>query len=227
MTTVQTVPGTSVPATPAGVDFAALRSAALHDAPFAWGTVHGMLGPELLDRLVEEFPAEGFTRTERVSLRPGEKGYRTDNLTLVHDSRPDPEALRRLTPSWRELVESLASPEYRAAVGELTGRDVSAAALEIRAVRYPAGAWIDPHTDRLDKLVTQTWYFNAHWPEEHAGHFLVLGSADVADVRRRVLPRAGESIVMCPSEFSWHAVSPVADSVVEDRKVLLLHLTER
>lgn len=186
-----------------------------------------MLSRPLLDRLVEEFPDRGFTRTERASGRPGEKGYRTDNLGLVRDGRPDPEALRRLTPLWRELLDALCSPGYRSAVGELTGRDVSGAALEIRAVRYPAGAWIDPHTDRLDKLVTQTWYFNANWPADHEGHFLVLGSSDAGDVRRRVLPRAGESIVMCPSEQSWHAVTPVSASAAEDRKVLLLHLTEQ
>ncbi|MFM9449322.1 2OG-Fe(II) oxygenase [Streptomyces acidiscabies] len=207
------------------VDLDALRGATLHSSPFVWGTVRGTVRQPALGRLVEEFPDTGFTRTERTGGRPGEKGYRTDNLALVADDEAVEEGFRRLTPLWRDLVRTLMSADYRRTVGELTGKDVSRARLEIRAVRYPAGAWIDPHTDRADKLVTQTWYFNADWPAANQGQFQVLGSAAPDDVIQRVLPLAGESIVLCPSESSWHSVAPVSDAAEEDRKVLLLHLT--
>jgi hypothetical protein len=207
------------------VDLDALRGGSLNTSPFVWGTVRGMLRRPWLDRLVGEFPRDGFTRTERPSGRPGRKGYRTDNLSLVEADKEVPEGVRHLTPLWRDLVTTLMSAEYRAAVGELIAKDLSRAVLEIRAVRYSRGAWIDPHTDRADKLVTQTWYFNDHWPPTNGGQFLVLRSPDVDDVETEVLPLAGESIVLCPSDRSWHAVAPVAAEAADDRKVLLLHLT--
>ncbi|WP_416974733.1 2OG-Fe(II) oxygenase [Streptomyces sp. 4F14] len=213
----------NTPAPP--VDLDALRGATLHSSPFVWGTVHGTLPQPALGRLVEEFPDTGFTRTERTAGRPGEKGYRTDNLTLVDEDEAVEEGFRQLTPLWRDLVRTLMSADYRRTLGELIGKDVSRARLEIRAVRYSTGAWIDPHTDRADKLVTQTWYFNADWPVANQGQFQVLGSAAPDDVTRRILPLAGESIVLCPSENSWHSVTPVSEAAKEDRKVLLLHLT--
>ncbi|QNP71077.1 hypothetical protein IAG44_17630 [Streptomyces roseirectus] len=207
------------------LDLDALRGATLHTSPFVWGAVRGTLREPALGRLVEEFPGAGFTRTERPSGRPGEKGYRTDNLALVADDEAVEAGFRQLTPLWRDLVRTLMSAGYRRTVGELIGRDVSRARMEVRAVRYSAGAWIDPHTDRTDKLVTQTWYFNADWPAANRGEFQVLGSSAADDVVERVLPLAGESIVLCPSESSWHSVAPVSDAAKEDRKVLLLHLT--
>ncbi|MFJ9623201.1 2OG-Fe(II) oxygenase [Streptomyces sp. NPDC101181] len=207
------------------VDMDALSGAVLNSSPFVWGTVRGMLRQPALDRLVQEFPDHGFTRTARPSGRPGEKGYSTDNLTLVDCDEVVDEGFRHLTPVWRDLVTALMSDEYREVIGKLISKDVSRARLEIRAVRYSAGAWIDPHTDRTDKLVTQTWYFNDHWPAANEGQFLVLRSPAADDVAERILPLAGESIVLCPSERSWHAVTPVSDAVKGDRKVLLLHLT--
>ncbi|MFE7277017.1 2OG-Fe(II) oxygenase [Streptomyces sp. NPDC057623] len=207
------------------VDLDALSCTTLNSSPFVWGTVRGMLREPALDRLVREFPDSGFTRTERPSGRPGEKGYRTDNLALVGDDGAVEEGFWELTPLWQDLVRTLMSAEYREAVGKLISRDVSRARLEIRAVRYSAGAWIDPHTDRTDKLVTQTWYFNSHWPAANQGQFQVLGSPAADDVVQQVLPLAGESIVLCPSERSWHSVAPVSGAAQEDRKVLLLHLT--
>ncbi|MFJ9378734.1 2OG-Fe(II) oxygenase [Streptomyces sp. NPDC101455] len=207
------------------VDLDALAGAPLTSSPFVWGTVRDSLCASALARLVAEFPQTGFTRTERRGAGPGQKGYRTDNLSLVRSGEAVAEGFARLTPLWRDLVTALMSAAYREAAGKLIAKNLSRAVPEIRAVRYSAGAWIDPHTDRTDKLLTQTWYFNDTWPAAHAGQFLVLHSPDMGDVEREVLPLAGESIVLCPSERSWHAVAPVSDSVTEDRKVLLLHLT--
>lgn len=207
-------------------DWNAVRDGTLAEEPFGWCLIRGMFGPGTAAALEEQFPDEGFVVKERPSGTPGAKGYRSANLPLVMAGRLEEETARRLTPLWRSLLDGLLSPEYRAAVTALTGRDVSGCELEIRAVRYPAGAWIDPHTDRADKIVTQTWYFNGDWSADYLGQLLVLGSEDVTDVRAEVLPGAGDSVVLCPSENSWHAVKPVADHTPVDRKVLLLHFVK-
>ncbi|MFF4591174.1 hypothetical protein [Streptomyces sp. NPDC001388] len=90
---------------------------------------------------------------------------------------------------------------------------------EIRAVRYVRGAWMDPHTDRADKLVTRTWYFNDPWPPTNHGQFLVLRSPDVDDVETEVLPPVGESIVLCPSDRSCTPSHPWRAEAADDRKV--------
>ncbi|MEU3648045.1 2OG-Fe(II) oxygenase [Lentzea sp. NPDC034063] len=205
------------------IDWTAVRDGVLAEEPFGWCLIRDTFDPVTAAAIEEQFPSEGFVVTERPSGTPGAKGYRTHNLPLVTAGRLDERAASLLTPLWRALLDDLRSPEYRAAVTALTGRDVTGCELEIRAVRYPAGAWIDPHTDRADKVVTQTWYFNSDWCQEYRGQLLVLGSDDVTDVRTEVLPGAGDSVVLCPSENSWHAVAPVADRTPVDRRVLLLH----
>ena len=207
-------------------DWKAVRNSVLAEEPFGWCLIRDTFDPATASALEEQFPSEGFVVKHRPSGTPGAKGYRSHNLPLVTAGRLDEEAAGRLTPLWQALLDGLLSPEYRAAVTALTGRDVTGCELEVRAVRYPAGAWIDPHTDRADKIVTQTWYFNSDWSPGYRGQLLVLGSADVADVRTEVWPGAGESVVLCPSENSWHAVAPVADSTPVDRRVLLVHFVD-
>ncbi|GGM48670.1 hypothetical protein GCM10012275_19490 [Longimycelium tulufanense] len=206
------------------IDWDAFRRSSLAEHPYRWGLLRGMFPARLLPVLEVEFPGEGFVVTQRRSGGDaGQKGYRSANLSLVAGGHPVRENIDLLSSLWRQLVDALCSPEYRSAITTLSGRDVSECALELRAVRYGPGSWIDPHTDRADKIVTQTWYFNDNWRPEWRGQLAVLSSPDKADVHTEVAPALGESVVLCPSEHSWHMVHPVAESAAGDRRTLLAH----
>ncbi|MFD0266187.1 2OG-Fe(II) oxygenase [Streptomyces sp. NPDC127106] len=206
------------------LDRDAIARTAMASDPFAWGLVADSVpGEPTRRRLAEEFPAEGFVLTERPGGTAAGKGYRTWNLPLVQGGVAVPEGMRRLTPLWQGFVASLLDDGYRTAVAEATGRDLDGCALEVRAVRYGSGSWIDPHTDRADKIVTQTWYFNEGWRPEWSGALRILRSPAVDDVATEVMPGLTDSVLLVPSPDSWHTVMPVADSAEQDRRVLLVH----
>jgi Rps23 Pro-64 3,4-dihydroxylase Tpa1-like proline 4-hydroxylase len=115
--------------------------------------------------------------------------------------------------------------EYRSTLQQLTGVQLGHARLEARFVVYGANCWISPHTDRSDKLLTQTFYFEEHWCAEWGGELQLLRSADVTDIATRILPLRNLSVVLVPSPTSWHAVAPVAPNVAASRRTLLLHYT--
>lgn len=208
---------------PLPVGWDTLRRSRPVGEPFDWRTVSGMFPAELLATLEAEFPRGGFTLSERPDGIPGTKGYRTYNLPLVHDDAPLSDNLARLSPTWCDLVGELRSETYRSAVEQATGRDLTGCLLQIRAIRYAPGCWISPHTDRADKIATQTWYFNSGWRPDWRGELVVLNSPGMDDVADSVLPDSGESVLLCPSERSWHAVVPVAEHAAEDRRTLLAH----
>lgn len=204
-------------------DWGAIERARLATSPFRWAVMSGLLPESDARRLEEEFPAEGFTLTERPSGTAGGKGYRTRNLKLVDASEPVPDNVARLSRSWRALLDGLLSDEYRAALTALTGWPLDDCTLEVRAVRYGAGSWIDPHTDRADKAVTQTWYFNSGWRRDWEGALRILAGPSEESVVEEVLPRLGDSVVLVPSRTSWHSVAAVADTATDDRRTLLVH----
>ncbi|MER5717424.1 2OG-Fe(II) oxygenase [Streptomyces sp. NPDC002132] len=206
------------------LDRDAIARTAMARDPFVWGLVADSVpGAPTRRRLAEEFPAEGFVLTERAGGTAAGKGYRTWNLPLVQGGVAVPDGMRRLTGLWQSFVASLLDDGYRTAVAEATGRDLDGCALEVRAVRYGSGSWIDPHTDRADKVVTQTWYFNEGWRPEWSGALRILRSPAVDDVAAEVMPGLTDSVLLVPSPDSWHTVMPVAGGAEQDRRVLLVH----
>ncbi|MFE3738130.1 2OG-Fe(II) oxygenase [Streptomyces sp. NPDC059134] len=210
------------------LDLPALRRAELTEHPYRWAelpaTLCGAPGETAL-RLEEEFPTRGFLLTERTGAG-SEKTYRTRNLPLIERGRPVAGSLSALSPLWRRLVDELASPDYRAAVAEATGRPLGRCLIEARAVRYGPGYWIAPHTDRADKVVTQLWYFNSEWPARWRGTLRILGSPSADDVRAEVAPRRGSSVLLVRSADSWHSVTPVSPAAAQDRRTLLVHFVD-
>lgn len=210
------------------LDRTAIARTVMARTPFSWALVaESVPGEPERRRLAAEFPDEGFALTERAGGTAAGKGYRTSNLTLVRNGEPVPEAVSRLTPLWQGLLGALLDDGYRTAVAEATGRDLRGCALEIRAVRYGPGAWIDPHTDRADKIVTQTWYFNEGWRPEWSGALRILRSPDADDVAAEVLPGLTDSVLLVPSPDSWHTVMPVSERAEQDRRVLLVHFVSK
>ena len=42
-------------------------------------------------------------------------------------------------------------------------------------------AWLGPHVDLPDKIVTHVLYFNSEWNPEEGGCLAILGSKDIQD----------------------------------------------
>jgi len=209
------------------LDLDAVRSVHMADIPYRWGLIqHAFRNLELAHTLEVEFPTTGFILTHRPSGIAGQKGYHTHNLSLVAAGNSVAESLRHLTPLWRQMLTELRSAAYRQAVSTLIGRSLERSRLEIRAIRYGPGSWLDPHTDRADKAVTQTWYFNTRWCASWQGALRILRSRNDTDVVADIVPSLGQSVVLIPSEHSWHSVPRVSNDAPEDRRTLLAHFLE-
>lgn len=195
-------------------DWSALQ---LRTDPFPWVLAKpgDLIDRQDARRLAMAFPAEGMTRLDRSSRTEG-KRYR-------NFSRPLEEEDTATLPSvWRQMIADLRSARYRENMAALLGQPV-ADRQEIRLVRHGPDDWLEPHTDSPRKLFTQIFYFNLGWRECDGGWLEILESADPASARDRVVPESGVSVILRPSERSWHKVAKVSPEVRAHRHSLLVH----
>ena len=188
------------------IDLTKFDPAALSAEPYRWAFVGRLFSPADAAALARTFPREGF---KTVAGYDGEKGFRYEARSLVAMGAAEPTRAGRLSESWRRLAAELLSADYRAAVSRLTGLDVSGLWMEANVSHYGARAWLGPHVDLEDKVVTHVLYFNEAWGEGDGGCLTILRSGDMADVVRVIPPVVGNSAVLVRSQNSWHAVSPV------------------
>lgn len=107
---------------------------------------------------------------------------------------------------WSTVAQVLSGPEYRRAIGELTGIPLDAAHLTLDAWEYRSGDWLAPHVDKADKLVTQIFYLTGRGAADDGGRLLILRTSDHAQPASALPPAAGDSAILVRSEVSWHAV---------------------
>ncbi len=100
-----------------------------------------------------------------------------------------------LSAVWRRLADDLLSPAYRAAMTELTGRDLGSVPIEVNVFHYGPGAWLGPHLDLKDKIVTHVFYFNRAWDKTHGGCLTILKSSDISNAVADIAPIIGNSAV--------------------------------
>jgi SM-20-related protein len=206
------------------IDLGRLRSARMRSDPYPLAVVDGLLPQPVARVLCDEFPVEGFHLDTR-SGAGAEKRYRSYNLGVIERGVPQRPAWDALSPAWREFLDALLGEPYLDAVAETTAVALRDCEAEVRLCRYEAGCWIDPHTDRPDKRLTQVIYLNPGWNPDWGGNLLVLRSREVSDVATTVVPRLGTSVLIRPSASSWHAVQPVAGTAAVQRRSVLVHWT--
>jgi len=204
------------------IDLMRLRSATLRHAPYDVAVVADLLDETEAKTLCRDLPTDGF-HLDTKSGAGAEKRYRSYNLGLVADGVPRQPAWDALAPSWRRFAGELIGAPYRAALGAAAGLSLDDCVVEVRLCRYAAGCWMDPHTDRPDKKLTQIIYLNPDWDPEWGGNLLILRSASSTDIAATVPPVLGTSVLLRPSRSSWHAVAPVVDHVDAQRHSVLLH----
>jgi len=201
------------------IDFTRFNSQHLSTDPYRWAFVDQLFAPGDAAELAKTFPRDHF---KTVKGYDGEKGYEYEARALLPmgagvASRPD-----CLSASWRRLAEDLLSPAYREAMSRLTGVDLSALPIEANVFHYGRSAWLGPHVDLKDKVVTHVLYFNETWDEADGGCLMILRSPDMNEVEKVAPPLIGNSAVLVRSDNSWHAVSRVRDECRMSRRSLAL-----
>lgn len=175
--------------------------------PFEWKFIDRMFAPGDAAELAASFPRDKF---KKIVGSDGEKSYTYVSRSLIHMGAGGPSYPEGLSKAWQQLAFDLLSPEYRAAVMKLSGRDLSSCVLEVNVLHYTPGAWLGPHLDLKEKIATHVFYFNDTWDPKNGGCLRILRSSDPADVVAEINPIVGNSAFLVRSEKSWHTVSRVA-----------------
>ena len=196
------------------IDLARIEGGKLATQPYEWAFIDRLFSPANAAALSASFPRDSY---KTVKGYDGEKGYAYEARALIHMGAGAPAHAAGLSAVWRQLAEDLLAPGYRAALARLLQRDLGSLPMEVNVFRYPPRAWLGPHVDLRDKLITHVFYFNDVWQEGQGGCLNVLRSADMADAAATVTPLVGHSALLVRSEHSWHAVSPVVADCSQSR----------
>src|SRR5678815_4214566 len=159
------------------IDLTQFKQQELSSEPYRWALVNQLFSPADARALVETFPRDHF---KTVKGYDGEKGYQYEARSLVMMGANAASQSEFLSPSWRRLAEDLISKDYREAMSLLTGMDLRDLPLEINIFHYGRSAWLGPHVDLQDKLVTHVLYFNESWNESDGGCLTILRHGDMA-----------------------------------------------
>jgi Rps23 Pro-64 3,4-dihydroxylase Tpa1-like proline 4-hydroxylase len=197
------------------INFERFSSELLALEPYRWAFVDRLFSTSDAADLVETFPRDHF---KTVKGYDGEKGYQYEARSLVMMGANVASQSEFLTPSWRRLADDLVSTDYREAMSLLTGMDLRDLPLEINIFHYGRSAWLGPHVDLPDKLVTHVLYFNDSWNERDGGCLTILRSPNMNDTEKVILPLIGNSAVLVRSDNSWHAVTRVREECRSSRR---------
>jgi len=198
------------------IDLTRIDEQALSTEPYSWAFVGELFSPSDAAALVESYPEDSF---KTLIGNDGEKGWEYEARSLIPMGAAAASHPENLSRAWQQLAEDLVSPGYREAMSRLTGQDLTTSAIEANVFHYGPGAWMGPHKDLADKVVTHVLYFNEEdWDPKAGGCLTILRSSEMSDVEAEIPPVVGNSVVLVRSEQSWHAVSRVADGSSTSRR---------
>jgi hypothetical protein len=197
------------------LDFDRIARHPMSTEPYAWSFVNDLYRRQDARALVGSYPHDKF---KTVKGYDGEKGYEYEARALIHLHAREMASPEGLSDVWRRLGGDLLSADYRAAMSRLTGIDLSAAPMEAYVCHFGPGAWLGPHLDLKDKILTHVLYFNQEWDKRDGGCLEILGSRDMSDVVAEIPPLVGNSSVLVRSDNSWHCVSRVVEGCVRSRR---------
>ncbi len=197
------------------IDFTKLSKHVLSHDPYDWAFIDNLYSPSDAAELAATYPTDHF---KTVDGYDGEKGYSYQSRCLIGMGSPSVSYPQGLSAAWRRLADDLLSPGYRAAMSRLTGRDLSQLMFEANVFHFGPGAWLGPHVDLKDKVVTHVLYFNQTWDRSNGGCLAILRSSDMADEVAEILPTVGNCSVIVRSNKSWHAVKRVPEHCHQSRR---------
>jgi len=199
------------------IELTQLTPQALASEPYRWAFIDQVFSPADCETLVKTFPRDHF---KTVGGYDGEKGYQYEARSLISMGAHTPARAECLSPAWQRLAAELLSVAYRAAMSRLTGLELVDLPMEANVFHYGRSAWLGPHVDLADKVVSHIFYFNEVWDERDGGCLTILRSGDMAKAVKVIPPLVGNSVVLVRSDNSWHAVSRVREKCRISRRSL-------
>ena len=165
------------------LDLDALNAAPLTEQPFQYLVVPGFVRPEACAEINRAYPK-------------------------IAESGSFPVAQLSYGPHFRELLDEMASDEFRKAFADKFGLDLAGRphTVTVRGHCSPKDGRI--HTDTKSKIITILIYMNPEW-EHSGGRLRLLKSSDsLDDPIMEVPPAAGTLLAFKRSENSWHGHKP-------------------
>ena len=197
------------------IDLNRLTPHALSTEPYRWAFVDRLFSPADCADLVKTFPHDHF---KTIKGYDGEKGYQYEARSLIAMGADVPTRAQFLSPAWQCLAADLLSPAYREAMSHLTAVQLADLPIEANVFHYGRSAWLGPHVDLPDKVMTHVFYFNEVWDQSDGGCLTILRAGDVTQIVKVIPPLVGNSVVVVRSENSWHAVSLVREKCRSSRR---------
>jgi len=165
------------------LDLDALNAAPLTKEPFQYLVVPGFVRPEACAEINRDYPK-------------------------IAESGSFPVAQLSYGPNFRELLDEMATDEFRKAFEDKFGLDLAGRphTVTVRGHCSPKDGRI--HTDTKSKIITILIYMNPEW--EHSGGRLRLlkSPSSLDDPIMEVPPAAGTMLAFKRSENSWHGHKP-------------------
>jgi len=167
------------------IDVEAVGRASVSREPFSWFMVPGFVKRDALDAINADFPA-------------------------VAHAGSFPLPTLKYGPAFERFMDAIRGPEFRQAVGERLGLDLSTrpTMVTVRGISAERDGQI--HTDSVTKLVTVLIYMNGKW-EAPGGRLRLLRSPDnLNDVIAEVPPDEGTLLVFENRPNAWHGFEAFA-----------------
>jgi len=165
------------------INLEALRATPLKTDPYDYFVVPAFVSGKALDDVIADFPDIQSTG----SIPPSELDIRG---------------------AFEQLLEEMNGPEFRAAVEEKFGLDLSDRPTMFTVRGYCSRTNGKIHTDTKSKIITVLLYLNQDW-EAGGGRLRILRSGtDLDDAAEEVSPNGGTLLVFRRSDNSWHGHEP-------------------
>lgn len=165
------------------IDIEALRATPLKTEPYDYFVVPAFVTGKALDSVIADFPNIDSTG----SIPPSELD--------IHGS-------------FQQLLDEMNGPEFREAIEEKFGLDLSDRPTMFTIRGFCARNNGKIHTDTKSKIITVLLYLNQDW-EAGGGRLRILRSGtDLNDAAEEVSPNGGTLLVFRRSDNSWHGHEP-------------------
>ncbi|MFN4354771.1 2OG-Fe(II) oxygenase [Parvibaculum sp.] len=165
------------------IDIEALRATPLKTDPYDYFVVPAFVTGKALDSVISDFPNIDSTG----SIPPSELD--------IHGS-------------FQQLLDEMNGPEFREAIEEKFGLDLSDRPTMFTIRGFCARNNGKIHTDTKSKIITVLLYLNQEW-EAGGGRLRILRSGtDLNDAVEEVSPNGGTLLVFRRSDNSWHGHEP-------------------
>lgn len=183
--------------------------------PFDWIKIKRCFNPKDAFDLANTFPKENFAKSIGKDSR-----YSLYERTLI-----DQDLLcfsNDLSQIWQSFAIYMLSTDYKKTVEiALRKQIVHDSKLRVRLYRYSNGDWMNPHTDPPDRLTTHLIYLNPEWKDDFGGQLVILESNSLDSISEVVPPHHNTGVLFCPSEKSYHAVTPMSNENEIERLVII------